>query len=131
MADSDREDRPSPDALLAEAQRESRGRLKIFLGAAPKTVEYRGRVFNEMDLEAILERRPALVLVDELAHTNVPGSRHVKRFQDVEEILDAGIKVREILPGSSFSTADEGKKAVQAAMTEMASFPLSVASLRR
>jgi two-component system sensor histidine kinase KdpD len=110
MADSDREDRPSPDALLAEAQRESRGRLKIFLGAAPKTVEYRGRVFNEMDLEAILERRPALVLVDELAHTNVPGSRHVKRFQDVEEILDAGIKVRETLPDSSFSTADEGKK---------------------
>ena len=132
--------RPSPDALLAEAKRETRGRLKIFLGAAPgvgKTyamleaahdrmregidiavgvvethgrreterlvegleilprhvVDYRGRVFQEMDLEAVLARKPKFVLVDELAHTNVPGSRHVKRYQDVEEILAAGINV--------------------------------------
>jgi two-component system, OmpR family, sensor histidine kinase KdpD len=136
----ERDDRPSPDALLAEAQREGRGRLKIFLGAAPgvgktyemlltaqakrregvdvvigvvethgrketlaliegleaiprRETEYRGRVVDEMDLDAILTRRPSLVLVDELAHTNAVGSRHPKRYLDVEELLAAGIDV--------------------------------------
>jgi two-component system sensor histidine kinase KdpD len=174
------EDRPSPDALLEEANREKRGRLKIFLGAAPgvgKTyamleaaqavlrdggdvvvgivethgraeterlvsglevlprarIDYRGRAFEEMDLDAILIRRPRLVLVDELAHTNIPGSRHLKRWQDVEELLAAGIdvwatlniqhleslndvieriagiKVRETLPDSVLRGADEIK----------------------
>jgi two-component system sensor histidine kinase KdpD len=131
--------RPSPEALLASAA-EQRGRLKIFVGAAPgvgKTYEmlmagrarrsegvdvitgivethgraeteallegfeiiprrgitYRERVLEEMDIDAILERKPKLVLVDELAHTNVPGSRHEKRYQDVEELLAAGIDV--------------------------------------
>ena len=56
-------------------------------------VGYRGTVQEEMDLEAILERRPDVVLVDELAHTNVPGSTHEKRWQDVEALLDAGIEV--------------------------------------
>jgi two-component system sensor histidine kinase KdpD len=54
---------------------------------------YRGIEIQEMDLEAIIARRPRLVLVDELAHTNVPGSRNAKRYQDVEEILAAGIHV--------------------------------------
>lgn len=54
---------------------------------------YQGRQLTEMDLDAILERRPKLVLVDELAHTNLPGSRHPKRYQDVEELLAAGIDV--------------------------------------
>lgn len=58
-----------------------------------KIVEYRGVRLEEMDLDAILARHPGLVLVDELAHTNAPGSRHLKRYQDVEEILDAGIDV--------------------------------------
>ncbi|HVZ42031.1 MAG TPA: sensor histidine kinase KdpD [Candidatus Kapabacteria bacterium] len=58
-----------------------------------RRVEYQGRVLEEMDLDAILARRPALVLVDELAHTNAPGSRHAKRYNDVEEILAAGIDV--------------------------------------
>ncbi|WP_026869870.1 sensor histidine kinase [Inquilinus limosus] len=136
---SDDDHRPSPEALL-EAVAKTRGRLKIFLGAAPgvgktyemlsqgaarrrdgldvvigvvethgraetqalvdgfeiiprRRVEHRGRLLQEMDLDAILERRPALVLVDELAHTNAPGSRHDKRYQDVEEILAAGIDV--------------------------------------
>lgn len=140
MADNDTDDRPSPEALLEEANRERRGRLTIFLGAAPgvgktyamledartrqregvdvvvgivethgrkdtetqlngleilprRRIDYRGRAFDEMDLDAILARRPRLVLVDELAHTNIPGSRHVKRWQDVEEIRDAGIDV--------------------------------------
>jgi two-component system sensor histidine kinase KdpD len=132
--------RPDPDALLRVAAQEGRGKLKVFLGAAPgvgKTyemlsegagrrrsgtdvvigvvethgrreteemtqgyetiarvgVEYQGRTLPEMDLDAILERHPKLVLVDELAHTNVPGSRHPKRYQDVEELLAAGIDV--------------------------------------
>ncbi len=58
-----------------------------------RVVEYRGTAFEEMDVDAVLARHPAQVLVDELAHTNVPGSRHEKRWQDVEEILDAGIDV--------------------------------------
>ena len=132
--------RPDPDALLRAAAQEGRGRLKIFLGAAPgvgKTYEmlsegaarrrdgvdvvvgvvethgraetealtrgqeivprravlYEGRTLHEMDLDAILARAPRLVLVDELAHTNAPGSRHPKRHQDVEELLAAGIDV--------------------------------------
>src|ERR1017187_2444588 len=54
-------------------------------------VPYRDTVFDEMDLDAVLARRPHIALVDELAHTNVPGSPHVKRWQDVEELLEAGI----------------------------------------
>ena len=137
---SDRDQRPSPEALLREAGREGQGRLKIFLGAAPgvgktykmltaarmargegvdvvagivethgrvetkallegievvprRRIEYREHVFEEMDLDAILARKPTLVLVDELAHTNVAGSRHPKRYLDVEELLAAGIDV--------------------------------------
>jgi len=58
-----------------------------------RMVEYRGTVLPEMDLDAVLARRPEVALVDELAHTNVPGSRHAKRFQDVQALLDAGIDV--------------------------------------
>jgi two-component system, OmpR family, sensor histidine kinase KdpD len=58
-----------------------------------RTLQYRGVPLEEMDLEAIFARKPDLVLVDELAHTNVPGSRHEKRWQDVEALLDAGISV--------------------------------------
>ena len=138
---SDRDGRPSPEALLKEAARESgRGRLKIFLGAAPgvgktyemlasaqarrregtdivvgiaethgraetgalleglevvprRRIDYRGNVLEEMDLDGLLARRPALALVDELAHSNAPGSRHPKRYMDVDELLAAGIDV--------------------------------------
>ncbi|KAG8526637.1 uncharacterized protein KY384_008066 [Bacidia gigantensis] len=62
-----------------------------------KKVEYRGATFEEMDTEAIIARRPRWVLVDELAHTNVPGSLREKRWQDVEAILDAGINVETTL----------------------------------
>ncbi|GHJ44184.1 sensor histidine kinase [Catellatospora sp. TT07R-123] len=58
-----------------------------------RPMEYRGATFTEMDLDAILARRPDVVLVDELAHTNVPGCRNVKRWQDIAELLDAGINV--------------------------------------
>ena len=59
----------------------------------PRTVPHGGQTLSEMDLDAILARRPDLVLVDELAHTNAPGSRHPKRYMDVEELLAAGIDV--------------------------------------
>jgi two-component system sensor histidine kinase KdpD len=59
----------------------------------PKYIEYRGKRFPELDVEAVLRRQPQVVLVDELAHTNTPGSENPKRWQDVEELLDAGINV--------------------------------------
>ncbi|MBF0593387.1 MAG: sensor histidine kinase KdpD [Candidatus Omnitrophica bacterium] len=59
----------------------------------PKVIAYRDKTFEEMDIDAILSLRPQLVLVDELAHTNIPGSRHPKRYQDVMELLSAGIDV--------------------------------------
>jgi two-component system sensor histidine kinase KdpD len=58
-----------------------------------KRSDYRGVTLEEMDVEAVIARRPAIVLVDELAHTNVPGSKHLKRYEDVLDILDAGISV--------------------------------------
>ncbi len=57
------------------------------------TISYRGSTYQEMDVDAVLARHPTLALVDELAHTNVPGSRNAKRWQDVQELLDAGIDV--------------------------------------
>ncbi len=60
---------------------------------APRTIEYRGMSLREFDVDATLARRPELVLVDELAHTNAEGGRHTKRWQDVEELLEAGINV--------------------------------------
>ena len=59
----------------------------------PQKIEYRDKNFSEMDLDGLLTRQPQLALVDELAHTNIPGSRHPRRFQDVEELLAVGINV--------------------------------------
>ena len=128
------------DALLAEMPRDGRGRLKVFLGAAPgvgktfamlqaaqaqlrqgvdlragvvethgraeteallvgvpqqpqRSLMYRDVAMTEMDLDGILAKPPKLLLVDELAHTNAPGSRHSKRWQDVRELLEAGIDI--------------------------------------
>jgi two-component system sensor histidine kinase KdpD len=58
-----------------------------------QVVQYRGSEFTELDVDAVLRRRPAVVLIDELAHTNIPGVRNTKRWQDVDELLDAGINV--------------------------------------
>jgi len=66
------------------------GDLEVF---PRRRIDYRGVVLEEMDLDAILARKPQLCLIDELAHTNAPGSRHEKRYQDVLEVLDAGIGV--------------------------------------
>ncbi|MBK7874911.1 MAG: sensor histidine kinase KdpD [Planctomycetes bacterium] len=139
-----REQRPSPEEMLARAEREERkqrhGRLRVFFGAAPgvgktyamleaaqqarrqgtdvvigwvethgraetarlaeglerippRNVEHRGVALAEFDLDVALARHPTLILVDELAHTNAPGSRHARRWQDVHELLEAGIDV--------------------------------------
>jgi len=72
---------------------ETEALLDGFETISRRSVPYHGTVLQEMDLDALLARRPALALVDELAHTNAPGSRHPKRYQDVEELLDAGIDV--------------------------------------
>lgn len=60
---------------------------------APRSIEYRGSTFEEMNLDAVLERRPHTAIVDEYAHTNIPGSRNRKRWEDIEELLEAGINV--------------------------------------
>jgi two-component system, OmpR family, sensor histidine kinase KdpD len=74
--------RPFTEALLAGLEIVPR-----------RTLTYRGSEFTEMDVDAVLARHPDVVLVDELAHTNVPGSRNAKRWQDIDELLDAGITV--------------------------------------
>ena len=74
--------------------RKATAELAAQLEAVPrKKLEYKGTVFEEMDVDAILARKPRVALVDELAHTNVEGSKHGKRYQDVLELLDAGIDV--------------------------------------
>lgn len=142
MAPNDRDglNRPDPDALLALAEKDRRGKLTIFLGAAPgvgKTYamlararrlkadgvdvvvglvetharaetsalleglevlprlefDYRGKPLQEFDLDAALSRKPRVILVDELAHSNPEGFRHPKRYQDIEELVAAGIEV--------------------------------------
>lgn len=150
----DAEIRPSPEALLTQAAREGRGRLKVFLGAAPgvgktwamlddahrevakgrdvvaaliethgraetqaklaglpqlarKPVIHNGRVLTEFDLDSLLARKPDLALIDELAHTNADGSRHEKRWQDVEEVLAAGIDVYTTLNIQHIETLNE------------------------
>ncbi|NNM81277.1 MAG: two-component system sensor histidine kinase KdbD, partial [Burkholderiales bacterium] len=74
-------------------RRETEALLKGQEILPPKEIEYRGKMLREFDLDGALRRRPALILVDELAHSNLPGSRHPKRWQDIEELLDAGIDV--------------------------------------
>jgi two-component system sensor histidine kinase KdpD len=85
------------DVVVALVETHGRKHTAAMLGDLEilprRTVEYRGAEFTEMDLDAVLARKPELAVVDELAHTDVPGSRHEKRWQDVQELLDAGISV--------------------------------------
>ena len=74
-------------------RRDTQAQLKDLEVIPRRKVEYRGTTMEEMDVDAIVQRRPQVCVVDELAHTNVPGSRHAKRYEDVLEILDAGIHV--------------------------------------
>ena len=85
------------DVIIGVIETHGRAETEALVAGLPrmelKEVRYRDRILREFDLEGVLERRPQLVLVDELAHSNVAGSRHAKRWQDVEELLDAGIDV--------------------------------------
>ncbi len=85
------------DVVIALAETHGRPQTAALLAGlevVPRTrVSYRGAAFEEMDIDAVLARKPQIALVDELAHTNVPGSRNEKRWQDVQEMLDAGIDV--------------------------------------
>lgn len=74
-------------------RKETEALLDGLEGVPRRRIEYKGQRLEEMDLDAIIARRPQFVLVDELAHTNVPGSRHPKRYLDVEELLNCGINV--------------------------------------
>jgi two-component system, OmpR family, sensor histidine kinase KdpD len=74
-------------------RRETEAQLADLPQLPRKSVFYRGRALDELDLQAVLQRRPQVVIVDELAHTNVPGSRNEKRWQDVEQLVQAGISV--------------------------------------
>ncbi len=85
------------DVVVGVVETHGRERTEAEIGALEvvprRTIEYGGAAFEEMDVDAVMARRPAVALVDEYAHTNVPGSRNEKRWQDVEELLDAGITV--------------------------------------
>ncbi|MFJ4807136.1 ATP-binding protein [Streptomyces longwoodensis] len=85
------------DCVVAFVEHHGRPRTEVMLSGLEqvprKELAYRGTAFTEMDVDAVLARRPRVALVDELAHTNVPGSRNAKRWQDVEELLAAGIDV--------------------------------------
>ncbi|WP_098009590.1 sensor histidine kinase KdpD [Streptomyces sp. sk226] len=85
------------DCVVALVEHHDRPRTEVLLHGLEQVrrseISYRSAVFTEMDVDAVLERAPAVALVDELAHTNVPGSRNAKRWQDVEELLKAGIDV--------------------------------------
>ncbi|MFD3485930.1 DUF4118 domain-containing protein [Streptomyces sp. NPDC058665] len=85
------------DCVVAFVEHHNRPRTEVMLQGLEQVhrreLPHRGTVFTEMDVDAVIERHPAVALVDELAHTNVPGSRNPKRWQDVEELLQAGIDV--------------------------------------
>src|SRR5713101_2029567 len=85
------------DVVVALVETHHRKETEALLEGLPVTprrrFEYRGVVLEELDLDAVLARRPQLAIVDELAHTNAPGSRHARRYQDIEELLAAGIDV--------------------------------------
>ena len=85
------------DLVVAYAETHARVETEALLHGLEvvprKEIEYRGVTVSEMDLDAVLARHPKIALVDELAHTNAPGSRHPKRYLDMEELLEAGIDV--------------------------------------
>ncbi|MBT2529642.1 sensor histidine kinase KdpD [Streptomyces sp. ISL-99] len=97
LAEAHRRVERGTDCVVAFVEHHDRPRTEVMLHGLEQVgrreIEYRGAAFTEMDVDAVLRRRPAVALVDELAHTNVPGSRNAKRCQDVEELLQAGIDV--------------------------------------
>src|SRR5256712_1175170 len=88
-----RELKAGRDVVIGYVETHGRKETDALAEGLPKvprrSVEYRGVTLTEMDLDAVLGRKPQLALVDELAHTSAPGSRHPKRYQDVQELLDS------------------------------------------
>jgi len=80
-------------AVETHGRIETQGQIKDLEIVPPQKIMYRGNVFDEMDLQAIIERKPAVVIVDELAHTNIKGAKNEKRYEDVLELLENGISV--------------------------------------
>src|SRR5579862_250104 len=97
LAEAHRRNSRGTDVVVGLIETHGRVRTRAMVGDLEvlprRVIEYRGTTFEEMDLDAVLARRPEVVCVDELAHTNIPGSRHEKRWQDVADLLDAGITV--------------------------------------
>ncbi|MBZ6092755.1 MULTISPECIES: sensor histidine kinase [Streptomyces] len=97
LAEAHRRVERGTDCVVALVEHHGRSRTEVMLSGLEqiprREVEYRGTAFTELDLDAVLARAPRVALVDELAHTNVPGVRNAKRWQDVEEMLAAGIDV--------------------------------------
>ncbi|EYT83362.1 histidine kinase [Streptomyces sp. Tu 6176] len=97
LAEAHRRVERGTDCVVAFVEHHDRPRTEVMLHGLEQvprqTLEHRGSAFTEMDVDAVLRRAPAVALVDELAHTNVPGSRNAKRWQDVEELLAAGVDV--------------------------------------
>ncbi|MGH3310579.1 MAG: DUF4118 domain-containing protein [Streptomyces sp.] len=97
LAEAHRRVERGTDCVVAFVEHHGRARTQTMMSGLEvvrrQELEHRGSVFTEMDLRAVLARAPAVAVVDELAHTNVPGSPHTKRWQDVEELLRAGIDV--------------------------------------
>src|ERR1700750_123867 len=89
--------RQGVDIVVAVVETHGREETRAMIGDLERVpmrrIEYRGVTLEEMDVEAVIARRPSIAIVDELAHTNVPGSRNRKRYEDVLELLDAGINV--------------------------------------
>jgi two-component system sensor histidine kinase KdpD len=97
LAEGHRRASRGTDVVVAFVETHGRQHTAELLEGLPvvprREIAYRGGTFTEMDVDAVLARHPTVALVDELAHTNVPGSRNAKRWEDVEELLDAGIDV--------------------------------------
>ncbi|MDA0566307.1 DUF4118 domain-containing protein [Streptomonospora sp. S1-112] len=97
LAEAHRRRARGADVVVAYVETHGRPETQAMIGdletVPRRTVEHRGAVFTEMDLDAVLARRPRIALVDELAHTNVPGSANAKRWQDIARLLDAGVTV--------------------------------------
>ncbi|MGW2563197.1 ATP-binding protein [Streptomyces sp. NPDC001514] len=97
LAEAHRRVERGTDCVVGFVEHHDRPRTEVMLHGLEqiprRVIDYRGTTFTEMDVDAVLARRPAVALVDELAHTNVPGSRNAKRWQDVEELLAAGVDV--------------------------------------
>ena len=116
LAEGHRRAQRGSDVIVAYVEPHGRRHTIELIGDLPviprRTFTYRGSTFEEMDLPAVLARRPQIALVDELAHTNVPGSEHTKRWQDIEQLLEAGIHVISTVNVQHLESLNDGVEAI-------------------